>query len=75
MLNVPPEHHLGEGVEDLAFPVGVVLAHALGFATVGLHDQTLHLGEQGANGCVLPTQEIQILRPLSLDQLTELFHS
>lgn len=70
-----PQQHLYEGVKHLAFPVGVILSHVIGFATAGLHDQTLCHSEKGPNGGVLPIQQSHILSPLSLNKLTALLHT
>ena len=56
------------------FPEAVVLCHMLRSASAGVHDQTLHLGEDRADGSVLPGQHIQILGSIVFDDLTELLH-
>ena len=61
--------YLHNGLEDLVFPVGIVLAQ-LGVAPrVSVDHQTLHLGEEWPDASVLPHEDLQVLLPLLLHKL------
>lgn len=69
------QDHLGKGVVYFALPENIILSHLWSSPTVCVHHQAFHLGQQGANGSVLLTQEGHLLHSLPFDVFIKLLHS